>query len=306
MSLIIAYVGKKGCVMASDKRKIAYFGNKENLEALESELYNGEIATDEELYKRAKDFDISIKISDDGNKIDTVGNTVMGEVASKGAFETKRRRIYGTTNGYQIIEIIGSEIVSRSAGEKAIIIFGNNFAKKEAEALISKKWKSTLSLKYMGDIFKEIISEVSQKTPTLGDKFDVLIQQPKFTADEAQKYLNETIDQDVKVLAKIRQKLQEDLIEKSREIELASKIINEGDIGEVSSIEGNMLQVTLNDKTQAFDNNWRQLAKPKGEVIMFCETDDVKIGDNVVIEDENLCLERNKSNLSCNIILCNL
>ncbi len=306
MSLIIAYVGKKGCVMASDKRKIAYFGNKENLEALESELYNGEIATDEELYKRAKDFDISIKISDDGNKIDTVGNTVMGEVASKGAFETKRRRIYGTTNGYQIIEIIGSEIVSRSAGEKAIIIFGNNFAKKEAEALISKKWKSTLSLKYMGDIFKEIIHEVSQKTPTLGDKFDVLIQQPKFTADEAQKYLNETIDQDVKVLAKIRQKLQEDLIEKSREIELASKIINEGDIGEVSSIEGNMLQVTLNDKTQAFDNNWRQLAKPKGEVIMFCDTDDVKIGDKVVIEDENLCLERNKSNLSCNIILCNL
>ena len=278
MSLIIAYVGKKGCVMASDKRKIAYFGNKENLEALESELYNGEIATDEELYKRAKDFDISIKISDDGNKIDTVGNTV----------------------------IIGSEIVSRSAGEKAIIIFGNNFAKKEAEALISKKWKSTLSLKYMGDIFKEIINEVSQKTPTLGDKFDVLIQQPKFTADEAQKYLNETIDQDVKVLAKIRQKLQEDLIEKSREIELASKIINEGDIGEVSSIEGNMLQVTLNDKTQAFDNNWRQLAKPKGKVIMFCETDDVKIGDKVVIEDENLCLERNKSNLSCNIILCNL
>lgn len=306
MSLIIAYVGKKGCVMASDKRKIAYFGNKENLEALESELYNGEIATEEELYKRAKDFDISIKISDDGNKIDTVGNTVMGEVASKGAFETKRRRIYGTTNGYQIIEIIGSEIVSRSAGEKAIIIFGNNFAKKEAEALISKKWKSTLSLKYMGDIFKEIIHEVSQKTPTLGDKFDVLIQQPKFTADEAQKYLNETIDQDVKVLAKIRQKLQEDLIEKSREIELASKIINEGDIGEVSSIEGNMLQVTLNDKTQAFDNNWRQLAKPKGEVIMFCDTDDVKIGDKVVIEDENLCLERNKSNLSCNIILCNL
>lgn len=306
MSLIIAYVGKKGCVMASDKRKIAYFGNKENLEALESELYNGEIATDEELYKRAKDFDISIKISDDGNKIDTVGNTVMGEVASKGAFETKRRRIYGTTNGYQIIEIIGSEIVSRSAGEKAIIIFGNNFAKKEAEALISKKWKSTLSLKYMGDIFKEIINEVSQKTPTLGDKFDVLIQQPKFTADEAQKYLNETIDQDVKVLAKIRQKLQEDLIEKSREIELASKIINEGDIGEVSSIEGNMLQVTLNDKTQAFDNNWRQLAKPNGKVIMFCETDDVKIGDKVVIENENLCLEKNKSNLSCNIILCNL
>ena len=28
MSLIIAYVGKKGCVMAGDKRRIAYFGSK--------------------------------------------------------------------------------------------------------------------------------------------------------------------------------------------------------------------------------------------------------------------------------------
>ena len=41
MSLIIAYVGKKGCVMASDKRRIAYFGT--NRQALEDELYNGNI-----------------------------------------------------------------------------------------------------------------------------------------------------------------------------------------------------------------------------------------------------------------------
>ena len=33
MSLIIAYIGKKGCVMASDKRRIGYFGNKEQLNA---------------------------------------------------------------------------------------------------------------------------------------------------------------------------------------------------------------------------------------------------------------------------------
>ena len=31
MSLIIAYIGKKGCVMAADKRKIGYFGDKKNL-----------------------------------------------------------------------------------------------------------------------------------------------------------------------------------------------------------------------------------------------------------------------------------
>ena len=32
MSLIIAYIGKKGCVMAADKRKIGYFGDKKNSE----------------------------------------------------------------------------------------------------------------------------------------------------------------------------------------------------------------------------------------------------------------------------------
>ena len=37
MSLIIAYIGKKGCVMAADKRKIGYFGDKKNLETLEEE-----------------------------------------------------------------------------------------------------------------------------------------------------------------------------------------------------------------------------------------------------------------------------
>ena len=65
MSLIIAYIGKKGCVMASDKRKIGYFGDKEDLKKLEDELYKGTIKTDEELQNRAKEFDISIKITDD-------------------------------------------------------------------------------------------------------------------------------------------------------------------------------------------------------------------------------------------------
>ena len=48
MSLIIAYVGKKGCVMVSDKRRIGYFGDKKNLALLESELYSGKIISYEE------------------------------------------------------------------------------------------------------------------------------------------------------------------------------------------------------------------------------------------------------------------
>ena len=104
MSLIIAYVGKKGCVMASDKRRIAYFGD--NRQALEDELYDGSITTDEELIIRSNELDVPIKITDDADKLRIVGNTIRGEVSTKGSHETRRKRIYGTTNGYQIVELM--------------------------------------------------------------------------------------------------------------------------------------------------------------------------------------------------------
>lgn len=304
MSLIIAYVGKKGCVMASDKRRIAYFGN--NRQELEDELYNGSITTDEELYKRSNELDVPIKISDDADKLRIVGNTIRGEVSTKGTHETKRKRIYGTTNGYQIVELIGSETKSRQAGEKGIILFGNDFAKKQAETLIQKRWKASHSLRLMGDIFEEILKAISQKTPTIGKDFDVLIQQPNFNPSEAQKHLNITIDADIKVLTKYRQQLTEELVQKSIEIELANKIVSEGSVGKVESIDGNMIEVKLNNKTQAFNFNWKPLAGPNDNVIMFKDTDDIKIGDEVVIKDEVLCLKKNSSPLSCNIILCSL
>lgn len=306
MSLIIAYIGKKGCVMASDKRKIGYFGDKKNLEILESELYNGNISNDDDFEKRASELGISIKITNDANKLKIVGNTVRGEVSNKGTFETKRRRIYGTTNGYQIVELLGSETTSRKAGEKGIIIFGNKFAKKMAETLISRKWKSSQSLRYMGDIFGEVITEVASKTPTVGKNFDVLHQEPKFSSSEAQKHLNITIDNDIKVLVKFRQDLTEQIVQQSITIDMANKIIDKGEIGSVVSIDGNMLQVKLNDKTQAMDGNWKQLVAPGENVLMFSDSDNVAIGDKVVIENENLCLKKDKSSLKCDIILCSL
>lgn len=290
--------------MASDKRRIAYFGN--NRQALEDELYDGSITTDEELMQRAFELDVPIKVSDDADKLRVVGNTIRGEVSTKGTHETKRKRIYGTTNGYQIVELIGSETKSRQAGEKGIILFGNDYAKKQAENLIQKRWKASHSLRLMGDIFEEILSTIAEKTPSIGKEFDVLIQQPKFNPSEAQKHLNITIDADIKVLTKYRQQLTEEMIQKTKEIELANKIISEGSVGKVESIDENMIEVKLNNKTQAFDFNWKPLAGPNDNVIMFKDTDDIKIGDEVVIKDEVLCLKKNRSPLTCNIILCSL
>ena len=72
----------------------------------------------------------------------------------------------------------------------------------------------------------------------------------------------------------------------------ANKIINKGDVGRVVAVDGNMLQVQLNDKTQAMDGNWKQLAGPGQNVLMFTESDNVKIGDKVVIQNEDLCLKK--------------
>ena len=227
-------------------------------------------------------------------------------MSTKGTFETKRRRIYGTTNGYQIVELLGSEQKSRKAGEKGIIIFGNNYAKQLAQTLIQRKWKASQSLKYMGEVFEQILAEVASKTPTVGEKVDTLIQQPLFSPSQAQQNLNITIDNDIKVLAKFRQDLTEKLVQQSIAIDMANKIIDKGDIGKVVSVDGNMLYVQLNDKTQAMDGNWKQLAGPGQNVLMFTESNDVKIGDKVVIEDEDLCLKKNKSPLTCDIILCSL
>ncbi len=306
MSLIIAYVGKKGCVMASDKRKIGYFGDKKNLSKLEEELYEGHIDNDDDFLKRAKELGISIKITDDANKLKIIGNTIRGEVSTKGTFETRRKRIYGTKNGYQIVELLGSETESRKAGNSGLIVFGNEYAKRVAETLIKRKWKASQSLRYMGEIFQDIIEEVASKTPTIGKNVDVLMQQPDFDKTKAQQHLNITIDHDIKVLTKFRQELTEKLVQQNLEIEMANKIVDKGEVGRVVQIDGNMLYVQLNDKTQAVDGNWKRLAGPGQNVLMFTDRDNAKIGDKVIIENEDLCLKKDKSSLKCDIILCSL
>ena len=307
MSLIIAYVGKKGSVMASDKRRIAYFGNKDKREKLEEELYSGAIKSDDELYKRASELNIVIKISEDSNKLRDIEDVIVGEVSSKSTFETRRKRIYGTTNGYQIVELLGSDITNLERGEKAIILFGNKITKSIANELLDKKWKSNISLKYMGDIFENILKEISEQTPSIGKKYDVMIKNPSLTTEKAQKHLDGTIERDIKLLSKFRKKLREDLLDQAESIKMASKIINEGEIGKVVNVDDKILHVSLNSNVQAYDTNWKQLVKPGENAFMFApDENDVKYGDNVIIKDENLCIEDKDIKLTCNIILCNI
>lgn len=306
MSLIIAYMGKKGCVMAADKRKVAYFGDKNELDILEGELYGGTIQSDDEFLKRAEELNVAIKITDGASKLLAIGDIVRGEVSSKGTFQTKRRRVYGTTNGYQLVELLGSQTQSRKAGNSGIIIFGNKYAKKLAQKLISTKLDTSQNLRKMGEVFEEILAEVSSKTPTVGGEFDVIVKQPTYSESTAQLNLNKTIDHDLKLLSRFRQDLIEKLVQQNLEIEMSYKIIDNGDIGRVVDIDGDMIKVQLNDKTQAVDENWQQIVAPGHIVVMFTKSDNVNLKDKVIIKDENLCLKKDKSPLRCDVILCTL
>ena len=306
MSLIIAYIGKKGCVIAADKRRIAFFGEKENRELLEADMYSGDITTDEELYKRAEELDVVLKISDDASKVRTVEDVALGEVTTRGSMETKRKRIYGTTNAYQIVELSGSNVTNITKGSSSIIVFGNKIAKSLANDLIQKRWKPSFSLKYMGDISGGIIKDIASKSPSLGKEYDVIIKQDSSLSKiTGQNHLDKVVEMDVDLLSKYRTRLTEDLIKINETIQLSSTIIDEGFIGYVDKIDGNMLEVQLDEAVGAFDMNWKTLASPGDNVIVFIEdSSDVEIGDEVVIEDEHLCLKKNKQTLNCDIILC--
>ncbi|MEN6291984.1 MAG: DUF2121 domain-containing protein, partial [Methanobacterium sp.] len=122
---------------------------------------------------------------------------------------------------------------------------------------------------------------------------------------EAQKHLREILIKDVKELQEWRECLRQQLNTNAKSIQMASKIINEGEIGKVQSINGDKIGILLDKSVQALDMEWNVIAGPGGLIEM--NTDDpssVKIGDVAVIENENLCIMRTKCSLTCNVILC--
>jgi len=306
MSLIISYIGSNGCVIAGDKRRIGFLGDEEKREKLEESLYSGTIKSDDDLIKNAGRLQISIKITDEADKVRNVDeNVLVGEVTSKTPFKAKRKRIYATTNGYAIVELLGSNIDKIQEGDSSIIVFGNKITKKIANKSLKKHWKSKTNLNEIKDIFKRVMDEVSSQTPSVSKKYDIFIKHPQLGKKEAKKVLRDSIVADVKRLQEWREELKKEQIRVSKTIELASKIIDEGEIGKVKGIDGNKLKVILNNDIQAFDVEWNMVAGPGNLIEMnLDDSSDVEIGDKVVIENENLCIKRTRSGLVCEVILC--
>ena len=305
MSLIITYIGSKGCVMVGDKRSIGFLGDKNQREILEDELYSGKIRTDEELMKRAGELGINLKITDDGEKLRNLGKVLVGEVKVRATHETKRKRIYATTNGYQQVELTGSQIKKVKNGKTSIVIFGNKITKDIAGKLLKKHWKSKISLEKVGEIFEKVMEDVAQATPSVSPQYDIFIIHPPLDHKQAMELLRTTLISDVKELEKWRNKLKEEMLSQRRDIQMANRIITQGEVGRVKKVEGDKVEVILTDGVEALNMDWNVLAKAGDTILMKMETPSpLSVGDLVVIEDENLCIKKNKTPLSCDIILC--
>src|SRR5664280_2200235 len=209
MSLIITYIGSKGCVIAGDKRRIGFYGPERAREMLEEELYSGNIKTQEELLKKSDEYGITLKISDDADKVREIDDVVVGEVRSKTTQETKLKRIYATTGAYSMIKLIGSDIKTVKSGGSSIVVFGNKYTQELAEKSINKHWKSKINLMGVETIFESVLEEVAHETPSVSPQYDVIIKYPSIKAKEAKELLRTSILQDVKKLEMWRHQLQE-------------------------------------------------------------------------------------------------
>jgi len=305
MSLIITYISSKGCVIAGDKRRIAYFGDKSSREILEEELYTGKIKSDDELQRRASELGVNIKVTEDTCKVRSLGDVVVGEISQKTPFETRRRRIYATTGAYQIIELTGSRITSMEKGDTAIIVFGNKIAKEITNRFLKKRWKTKTSLKDVADLFRELMDHVSSQTPSVGSEYDLFIKSPSLDKKRAHKLLSETIVRDVRLLQKWRARLKQEMLERREEMKLASRILTDGEVGRVMRQDGNHVEVKLAGDVEAYDTRWKKVAGPGDMVLMrISDGGTISPGERVVVRDENLRVDGKDIKLDCDVIIC--
>ena len=146
MSLVIAFIGKNGAVMAGDMREITFEGDKPDREKLEKKLYCGSIVTDDELLKEAEECGVKIAVTDCKSKISEREGILIGEVSSVEDGIVKKRRLYASAGNYAIAELRNTEITLTSHAKGSnFIVFGNDFTKQVANKCFKDNWtkKST-------------------------------------------------------------------------------------------------------------------------------------------------------------------
>lgn len=142
MSLVIAFVGSKGAVMAGDMREIFFRGDETAVLALEKELYGGGIVTDGDLYGRAEALGVGIVVRDRREKVREQDGVLVGEVREMMGRTVRARRLYATAGRYAFAEFEGpcGRVTGKGKGS-TFVVLGNRIAQEIALAAIREGWK---------------------------------------------------------------------------------------------------------------------------------------------------------------------
>jgi hypothetical protein len=172
MSLVIAFIGKNGAVMAGDMREITFEGDKPDREKLEKELYCGSIVTDDELLKEAEECGVKIAVTDCKSKISERGGILIGEVSSVEGGIVKKRRLYASAGNYAIAEIRNTEITLTSHAKGSnFIVFGNDFTKQVANKCFKDNWTKKSTFQDAVRILMLCMETASKATASVSKQF---------------------------------------------------------------------------------------------------------------------------------------
>lgn len=142
MTLVIAFIGEQGAVMAGDMREIALGGDELLIEELERELYSGSISSDNDLTERADAIGVTIRLRDDKTKVMQRDGVLVGEVTETEGASVRCRRLYAAKGNYAIAEIVDSRLRVMQKGRASnFVVLGNDITKRVADRCIREMWE---------------------------------------------------------------------------------------------------------------------------------------------------------------------
>ncbi len=142
MSLVIAFIGTGGAVMAGDMREILFAGDSSCRDRLEAELYDGRIVNDEDLARRADEIGIAVHVRDTKSKVAERSGILVGEVGETEKGIVRSRRLYASGGQYVIADLEDGRMTAVSKGTgSTFIVLGNAVTKQVANRCIRDSWK---------------------------------------------------------------------------------------------------------------------------------------------------------------------
>lgn len=129
---------------------------------LEDELYSGKLSTDEELFRRAVDLAVEVRVSDGREKVWRDGDVLVGEVTEISSSAERRRRVYVMPRGYLLAELEAGQFRVKAAGVSSILILGNAFTRDLANLAIRNA-----NGRISADVLCSIMKDVASKTASI-------------------------------------------------------------------------------------------------------------------------------------------